>query len=69
MVTWQDLLISRTCQSWSAVHGLDALEGDLSTSESHVVKTTCDLDKSQSPFGGCVMSLHYVVEIMLGFSY
>ena len=22
--------------------------------ESHVVKTTCDLDVSRSPFGGCV---------------
>ena len=36
------------------MHGVDALEGDLSTSESHVVKTTCDLDKFLSPFGGCV---------------
>ena len=49
----------KTWQSWSPVHGLDALEGDLSTSESHVVKTTCDLDKSWSPFGRCVtMSWH-----------
>ena len=54
MVTWQDLLITRTCQSWSAVHGVDCPRGDLSTSQSHVVKTTCDLDKSRSPFGGCV---------------
>ena len=38
------------------MHGMDALEGDLSTSESHVVKTTCDLNKSQSPFGGCVIT-------------
>ena len=25
--------------------------------ESHVVKTTCDLDVSRSPFGGCVTML------------
>ena len=29
--------------------------------ESHVAKTTCDLDVSQSPFGGCTtpMELHF----------
>ena len=57
MVTWQTLWIHRTCQNRSPVHGMDALEGDLSTSQLHVVKTTCDLDKSRSPFGGCVTTL------------
>ena len=34
-----NLMNNRTWWSWSPVHGVAALEGDLSTSESHVVKT------------------------------
>ena len=48
MVTWQELdppELDRSNQ-----HGWPG--GDLSTSELHVVKTTCDLDKPLSPFGG-----------------